>query len=335
MSLALDPQQVKVATEAYHEARNFGASPREMKALGEALWVESKSRNLHYGDRDSVGALQQRPSTGWLHAQNVKLAVRDFLTHARAKSGLSGSAGKLAQAVQVSAYPARYDAAAPVATELQRRFGGGSASSSNSLVAGHRSILPGQVHTVNQTIDDPVAKQRVALAQYLQKSDPGSLLLRLGVVDPLEPVTKTVQKRTVMGVPKGGIDLGTGPDGSMVNPHASPTHTKGVANFEGHKVAAWIKPALEYARQRGWKGTVESGYRSFADQTRIYNSGVRPAAKPGTSNHEFTAFPGGAIDATEAEHLAHILKTSPYSKLLVWAGSKDPVHFSHPHNGSY
>ena len=95
------------------------------------------------------------------------------------------------------------------------------------------------------------------------------------------------------------------------------------------------KALLKYARQHGWKGQVNSGYRSFADQTRIYNSGVRPAAKPGTSNHEGTTFPRGAVDVSDAPTLSRILQNSPYGKRLQWAGAKDPVHFSHPHCGSY
>ena len=86
----------------------------------------------------------------------------------------------------------------------------------------------------------------------------------------------------------------------------------------------------------GWTGTVtNSGYQTLAQQTAINNSGVRPAAKPGTLNHEMTAFPGGAVDVTNASQLSAILARSPYAQTLVWAGSKDPVHFSHPHNGSY
>jgi hypothetical protein len=112
-------------------------------------------------------------------------------------------------------------------------------------------------------------------------------------------------------------------------------HAKGTATFEGKPVAAWIAPILQYARQHGWKGSVNSGVRSFAEQQRIYNSGVRPAAKPGTSNHEATQFPGGAVDVSDAETLSRILRKSPYANQLVWAGAKDPVHFSHPHNGSY
>lgn len=110
---------------------------------------------------------------------------------------------------------------------------------------------------------------------------------------------------------------------------------QGVVNFHGKQVAAWIAPILSYAQAHGWKGTVSSGYRSFAEQQRIYDSGVRPAAVPGTSNHEGKAFPRGAIDATEAQQLARILSTSPYRGALVYAGAKDPVHFSHPHGGGY
>jgi hypothetical protein len=109
----------------------------------------------------------------------------------------------------------------------------------------------------------------------------------------------------------------------------------GVGDFEGTKVAGWISPILQYAREHGWKGQVNSGFRSFEDQTRIYNSGVRPAAKPGTSNHEGAEFPRGAVDVSDAAQLAQILARSPYKKRLVWAGAKDPVHFSFPHNGSY
>jgi len=114
----------------------------------------------------------------------------------------------------------------------------------------------------------------------------------------------------------------------------SPGGQGGTINFDGKPVAAWIGKALQQARAAGWKGTVNSGYRSVAEQRRIYNSGVRPAARPGQSNHNFTAFPGGAVDVTDAQQLASILKRLGNTQ-LVWAGGKDPVHFSHPHNGGY
>lgn len=109
----------------------------------------------------------------------------------------------------------------------------------------------------------------------------------------------------------------------------------GLAVFDGQQVCRWIIPYLQYARNHGWKGHVESGYRSEAEQRRIYNSGVRPAAVPGTSNHEGQAFPRGAVDVTEAPQLSAILLKIPGGSLLKWAGSADSVHFSYPHNGGY
>jgi hypothetical protein len=111
----------------------------------------------------------------------------------------------------------------------------------------------------------------------------------------------------------------------------------GTGMFDGHPVALWIIPILKYARAHGWRGAVTSGYRSTAEQARICATGVKPCAAPGTSNHQKVAFPGGAVDVerNSAAQLSVILGNSPYRLALVWAGAKDPVHFSHPHGGSY
>jgi hypothetical protein len=138
----------------------------------------------------------------------------------------------------------------------------------------------------------------------------------------------------LQGPQGGGASRGTGAieDPPLTNQVAR--LFRGVVDFEGTPVAAWIYPYLAYARREGWKGRVESGYRSLAEQTRIWNSGVRPAARPGQSNHEGKRFPRGAVDVTQAAELAHILGRLPGS-LLRWAGNADPVHFSFPHGGSY
>lgn len=124
------------------------------------------------------------------------------------------------------------------------------------------------------------------------------------------------------GSQEGGSPVSAGAEGKPVT-------------FDGHPIAPWIAPILQYARRVGWKGHVVSGYRSFAEQTRIFNSGVRPAAKPGSSNHEKLKYPGGAVDVTDPQELSTILLHSQYATVLVYAGAKDPVHFSHPHDGSY
>jgi hypothetical protein len=103
---------IDVARRAYAQARKLGASDKVMLALFEAGYVESDFENLSYGDRDSVGFLQQRPSAGWgtvEECMNVEHATTMFVERAMQIQSRYGSAGELAQAVQVSAFPSRYD----------------------------------------------------------------------------------------------------------------------------------------------------------------------------------------------------------------------------------
>jgi hypothetical protein len=91
--------------------RLMGANRTERLAGWEAGIVESGLRNLPYGDRDSLGALQERAGIyGRSHALNPFASMVRFLTDARSRRPWRGSAGALAQAVQRSAFPGRYDA---------------------------------------------------------------------------------------------------------------------------------------------------------------------------------------------------------------------------------
>lgn len=110
---------------------------------------------------------------------------------------------------------------------------------------------------------------------------------------------------------------------------------RGVVRYEGKLVAAWINAYLLYAKSKGWKGTLTQGFRTYSEEVSIWNSGIRPAARPGSSNHGKKNFPGGAADVTEAAELNKILSEIPGGSLLKWAGSKDEVHFSYPHDGGY
>lgn len=103
------PEQRQMLNLAMQLSR--GDSPRTRRSLLEALLVESGARNLTYGDRDSEGVLQQRPSTGWGPAsEDAKTDMQQYLARARAaeRQGFRGDAGDLAQRVQGSAFPDRY-----------------------------------------------------------------------------------------------------------------------------------------------------------------------------------------------------------------------------------
>lgn len=102
-----------------------------------------------------------------------------------------------------------------------------------------------------------------------------------------------------------------------------------IATFEGRPVAAWMVPALRYARSQGWKGSVTSGVRTRAKQAELYAnraSNPNPVAKPGQSNHEVEN--GGAVDVSDYGTLAQIMRRYKGRKLIQGTAINDPVHFS-------
>lgn len=198
--------------------------------------------------------------------------------------------------------------------------------------------VPTAVPKEVESLDKPAFEkaQKASLVGKLLASESGSSdnpLLLSGLATTKAPLASEYQtSKTIPGAPAKEAKTPVEPSTGV---HLGKALPKGLSQFGEHKVAAWIDPILKYAQAHGWKGAVTSGYRSKAEQERIYDSGVRPAAVPGTSNHEGDEFPRGAVDVSEAQRLSEIIKRSPYAGTLVWAGSKDPVHFSHPHNGSY
>ena len=93
-------------------ARNLGAPPRaSLVALATAM-QESTLRNLDYGDRDSLGLFQQRPSQGWGSPAQVTDPVHSttiFLQRLLAIPGWQTLPVTVAaQTVQRSAFPEAY-----------------------------------------------------------------------------------------------------------------------------------------------------------------------------------------------------------------------------------
>jgi hypothetical protein len=112
-----------VLETVYRTGRGLGVDDRVMLAGFEAGWVESRMNNLNCGDRDSLGVFQQRPSQGWgtpAQIMDVSYASNSFFTRAIpvAANNPSWSAGRVAQAVQRSAFPERYDQSEGTARNL-------------------------------------------------------------------------------------------------------------------------------------------------------------------------------------------------------------------------
>jgi LysM repeat protein len=122
-TLKLDKEQRANARLIIKVGRKLGVPERGIAiALGTAM-QESWLRNLDWGDRDSLGLFQQRPSTGWGTAAQVRdreRSIRAFFggphdpngNRTRGLLDIRGwqkmSFAQAAQAVQISAYPDRY-----------------------------------------------------------------------------------------------------------------------------------------------------------------------------------------------------------------------------------
>ncbi|MDT9594897.1 hypothetical protein RDV89_17545 [Nocardioides zeae] len=121
----LDAAQVGVAREVLAAVRAFEPTAQNpyagVVALATAL-QESSLRNLDYGDRDSLGVFQQRPSQGWGTADQVRdiaYATTMFLERLVDVGGWEDlSLTDAAQAVQRSGFPEAYAKWEPAATQL-------------------------------------------------------------------------------------------------------------------------------------------------------------------------------------------------------------------------
>ncbi|HEX5954632.1 MAG TPA: pilus assembly protein TadG-related protein [Solirubrobacterales bacterium] len=104
------PPDPKAARAICSVARRLGASDKVLLAAYEAAIVESGVHSLPYGDLDSIGLFQQRDSWG-TYAQRMDpvWASQQFISRAIRQNEPWMTAGQLAQDVQVSAFPERYD----------------------------------------------------------------------------------------------------------------------------------------------------------------------------------------------------------------------------------
>ncbi|MEV7121229.1 C40 family peptidase [Kitasatospora griseola] len=95
----------------------------QVVALATAL-QESGLRNINYGDRDSLGLFQQRPSQGWGTPEQIMQPVYASTKFYEALQRVSGwqsmTVTQAAQAVQRSGYPDAYAKWEPLATALQQ-----------------------------------------------------------------------------------------------------------------------------------------------------------------------------------------------------------------------
>lgn len=111
-SVEVDVEQAKWASLMAAKAHARDLSPRATTIAIATAYQESKIRNIDYGDRDSIGLFQQRPSQGWGTVEQIMdphYSIGAFYDGLVKVEGFETMAiTEAAQAVQRSAFPDAY-----------------------------------------------------------------------------------------------------------------------------------------------------------------------------------------------------------------------------------
>jgi peptidoglycan DL-endopeptidase CwlO len=124
----LDEEQASIATQIIHLGEQRQLQPRSWQIALQAGMTESRLRNLPYGDRDSLGIFQMRPSMGWGTPEqllNTTYSINKFYDVLLTVPGWEDMRpGDAAQAVERSAFPDRYHLWESLAASLIGQIGG-------------------------------------------------------------------------------------------------------------------------------------------------------------------------------------------------------------------
>jgi hypothetical protein len=135
------------AEQSYYAAtiaavgRSMGMNEQAVTVALATAFQESGMRNIDYGDRDSLGLFQQRPSMGWGTEEQLMDPVYASFKFYEKLQRIDGwedmRVTDAAQAVQISAHPEEYEKWGDDARVLARAFVGGQPGAVACLT-GHR-----------------------------------------------------------------------------------------------------------------------------------------------------------------------------------------------------
>ncbi|HEX6403289.1 MAG TPA: C40 family peptidase [Pseudonocardiaceae bacterium] len=124
----LDPEQRAIIEQIVAIGKQRGLPPRAWQIAIQAGMTESRLHNLHYGDRDSLGIFQMRPSQGWGSVAQVTDPVYEinkfYDVLVRVPGWETQRPGDSAQDIERSAFPARYHQWEPLAVNVIGAVGG-------------------------------------------------------------------------------------------------------------------------------------------------------------------------------------------------------------------
>ncbi|MEU1589554.1 VCBS repeat-containing protein [Micromonospora sp. NPDC005710] len=157
-----------VTVVVYRVGRAHNANDKVLLSAFEAGWVESHMNNLPCGDKSSLGVFQQRWDYGWGTPEQIMdpvYASTQYVTRAIVcdRNNPGFSAGQVAQCVQRSGFPDRYDQVAATA-----RAQLGEAARTHAIAGGSATDVTGDGR------DDVVTFTQNALADVYVSASTGS-----------------------------------------------------------------------------------------------------------------------------------------------------------------
>lgn len=268
-TVRLEPEQALHAATIAAVAEQRGLPARAITIALATAYQESNLYNIDYGDRDSLGLFQQRPSQGWGTPDQVQDPVYaagafyDELTKIADYRDLEIT--DAAQRVQRSAFPDAYGQHEPNARVLA------SALSGNSPAALSCTVRPGSYDA----------------------EQPGEVGLTARAERVLDEIRTTFGDLPVGGFSSDGIDSG---------------HIAGSAHYDGRAVDIFFRPYDDPASVRaGW--VVAHWLVINADRlgigTVIYDDRIWTARRSAAGWRDYVHPSGNTTDPT-LRHLDHV-----------------------------
>jgi len=269
-TVVLDPDQARNAGLITAIAVQRGMPARAASIALATAYQESDLRNLDYGDRDSLGLFQQRPSQGWgtpAELQDPVYATNAFYDElAEVPDYRRLEITVAAQRVQRSAYPDAYADHEDDARVLASALTGNSQASFSCRLDG----------------DWPATSTRLEPSGLTERAD----LVRSELAE-LFP-----------DQPQGGFEPGG----------VSTGHIPGSAHYEGRAVDVFVRPVNAVNKTRGWAIAAYAvsqaerwGVRTVIFDGRIWTAGVRSGQ--GWRDYDAPDRPG---DRAILEHRDHV-----------------------------
>lgn len=252
-------------------ATERGLPARAVSIALATAFQESKLVNIDYGDRDSVGLFQQRPSQGWGTTEELLdpvFATNAFYDELEEVAGFEAmTITEAAQTVQRSAYPDAYADHEADGRALASALSGNSAASFWCTTSGDAT----------DGADD--------------LGDAG-LVRRAAVVR--EELIAAFGSLSLGGFQPGGVSTG---------------HSAGSAHYDGRAIDVFFRPVTDDNRRRGW--AIAQWLVANADRldiqtvifdARIWRSGLRSGS--GWRDYEISDSASG--DRAILEHRDHV-----------------------------